>query len=222
MQKREWPLIEVFKLQEWNSKLDDSQECLCHWHLSVEGLWEERCIDMHHLCETFDKYRIYKTKYLTNICLFATSSPELECYKILKQQACAKVLQLSKTVKAWIYKNVLHLTRQNLPLKRFLRTPNACIADDAEDFKFYHQKTNFGPVWVCVLVYETVNNRFFHYWLPSFFIGIAQIAAGMVKMIHFSSLKEQLTFVWYHTWPSAPHYFHSFPPREGKVAEKIL
>ena len=53
------------------------------------------------------------------------------CCEIFKQQGSAKVVQLSKTATAWIYKNVLHLTRQNLPLKRFRTTPNALLMQES-------------------------------------------------------------------------------------------
>ena len=70
------------------------------------------------------------------------------CYTIFKQSARAKVLQLSKTVGAWISKNFLHLTRQNLPLKRFRRTPNALLMQWTGEF-FRQQKSHSAPVWMC-------------------------------------------------------------------------
>ena len=67
-----------------------------------------------------------------------------------------------------------------LPTKTVqLRTHNTvhCIAPVQKK-----NKTHSVPCFdrECVLVYETVNNRFFHYWLTSFFIGRTQIAAAMV------------------------------------------
>ena len=105
------------------------------------------------------------------------ASPK-RCYKIFKLAARAK-----KTFQFCQILNLLKFLAPHalkLPTKTVqLRTHNTvhCIAPVQKK-----NKTHSVPCFdrECVLVYETVNNRFFHYWLTSFFIGRTQIAAAMV------------------------------------------
>ena len=79
-------------------------------------------------------YELVMNLLTDNIRLLASSCPELECGKsanLLGNLQTTNCCKGSTTFpNCWIYKNVLHLTRQNLPLKRFLRTPNALLMQD--------------------------------------------------------------------------------------------
>ena len=122
-----------------------------NWYIDICTYWYMQ----HQLCVIFDKYNLVVFHLeRQGSCLFWIhfSLDKIQMwhhlqrfYTIFKQASCAKVLQLSKTVEAWIYKNVLHLTPQNLPLKRFPRTPNALLMQWTKDFK----NNNSAPVWKC-------------------------------------------------------------------------
>ena len=79
-------------------------------------------------------YELVKNLLTDIIRLLASCCPELECGKsanLLPNLQTTNCCKGSTTFpNCWIYKNVLHLTRQNLPLKRFLRTPNALLMQD--------------------------------------------------------------------------------------------